>query len=223
MRFACTFATVVLVAALALLASGDTQSQDKGKEGAPTRPAAKGQLPMHFDMLDLTDAQRAEMDTQFAFMNPGGIRARIQAGEVTWGELFAVQPFANDLVKMDLTGAQIWTLLGQQFQTPSNRILEISGLHYRYHLTSPTTGVIDAVFVGPPGDDSQPVPNDDSVTYTVTVNSFLAGGGDGFTVLRDGTNRVVGPVDLDALVEYVESLPTPFTSQIEGRIQLTTT
>jgi 2',3'-cyclic-nucleotide 2'-phosphodiesterase (5'-nucleotidase family) len=169
----------------------------------------------------IADAQRAEMDTQFAFMNPGGIRARIQAGEVTWGELFAVQPFANDLVKMDLTGAQIWTLLGQQFQTPSNRILEISGLHYRYHLTSPTTGVIDAVFAGPPGDDSQPVPNDASVTYTVTVNSFLAGGGDGFTVLRDGTNRVVGPVDLDALVDYVASLPTPFTSEIEGRIELT--
>jgi len=162
------------------------------------------------------------MDTQFAFMNPGGIRARIEAGPVTWGELFAVQPFANDLVKMDLTGAQVWTLLGQQFQTPSNRILEISGLHYRYHLTSPTTGVIDAVFVGPPGDDSTPVPNDASVTYTVTVNSFLAGGGDGFTVLRDGTNRVVGPVELDALVEYIETqLPDPFSSEIEGRIQLT--
>ncbi|HEY8556001.1 MAG TPA: 5'-nucleotidase, partial [Actinomycetes bacterium] len=169
----------------------------------------------------IADAQRTAMDTQFAFMNPGGIRGRIQAGPVTWGELFAVQPFANDLVKMDLSGAQVWTLLGQQFQTPSNRILEISGLHYRYHLTSPTTGVIDAVFVGPPGDDSQPVPNDASVTCTVTVNSFLAGGGDGFTVLRDGTNRVVGPVDLDALVDYVAALPTPFTSRIEGRIELT--
>jgi len=65
------------------------------------------------------------------------------------------------------------------------------------------------------------VPNDASVTYTVTVNSFLAGGGDGFTVLRDGTNRVVGLVDLDALVEYVRGLPRPFDSQIQGRIQLT--
>ena len=170
----------------------------------------------------IADAQRWRMDTQFAFMNPGGIRARIEAGPVTWGELFTVQPFANDLVKMDLTGAQIWTLLGQQFQTPSNRILEISGLHYTYHLTSPTTGVIDAVFAGPPGDDTQPVPNDASVTYTVTVNSFLAGGGDGFTVLLEGTNRVVGPVDLDALVEYIETqLDDPFTSQIEGRIERT--
>jgi 5'-nucleotidase len=41
-------------------------------------------------------------------------------------------------------------------------------------------------------------------------------------VLRDGTNRVVGPVDLDALVEYVGALPNPFTSEIEGRIVLTT-
>ena len=162
------------------------------------------------------------MGADFAFMNPGGIRADLTPATITWGELFTIQPFGNDVVKMNLTGAQVKTLLDQQFPTPSNRILEISGLHYRYHLTSPTTGVIDAVFVGPPGDDSTPVPNDASVTYTVTVNSFLAGGGDGFTVLRDGTNRVVGPVDLDALVEYVEALPTPFTSQIEGRIVLTT-
>jgi len=187
-----------------------------GRDGGAN---AAGESPLG-DLI--ADAQRWRMDTQFAFMNPGGIRARIQAGPVTWGELFAVQPFANDLVKMDLTGAQVWTLLGQQFQTPSNRILEISGLHYTYHLTSPTTGVIDAVFAGPPGDDSQPVPNDGSVTYTVTVNSFLAGGGDGFTVLRDGTNRVVGPVDLDALVEYIETqLPDPFSSEIEGRIERT--
>ena len=66
------------------------------------------------------------------------------------------------------------------------------------------------------------MPNDASVTYTVTVNSFLAGGGDGFTVLRDGTNRVVGPTDLDGLVEYIETqLPDPFSSEIEGRIERT--
>jgi 5'-nucleotidase len=168
----------------------------------------------------IADAQRAAMDTQMAFMNPGGIRARIAAGEVTWGELFTVQPFANDVVKMELTGAQIWTLLGQQFQPSFNRILEISGLHYSYRSSAAGEGEILSVFEGPPGDDSRPVPNDGSTTYTVAVNSFLAGGGDGFTVLRDGTARVVGPVDLDALVTYVEGLPTPFDSQVEGRITL---
>jgi 5'-nucleotidase len=52
----------------------------------------------------------------------------------------------------------------------------------------------------------------------VTVNSFIAAGGDNFLVLVEGTNRVVGQVDLDALVEYVESLPQPFSAAIEGRI-----
>ena len=53
----------------------------------------------------------------------------------------------------------------------------------------------------------------------MTVNSFMASGGDNFVVLPSGTNRVVGAVDLDALVEYVESLQQPFTAQIEGRIK----
>ena len=52
----------------------------------------------------------------------------------------------------------------------------------------------------------------------MTVNSFMASGGDNFLVLPLGTNRVVGPVDLDALVQYVGSLTQPFSAQIEGRI-----
>jgi len=51
------------------------------------------------------------------------------------------------------------------------------------------------------------------------VNSFLAGGGDNFTILNEGQNRVVGPVDLDALVGYIEALPQPFSASVEGRIQ----
>ena len=166
----------------------------------------------------IADAQRATMSTQLAFMNPGGIRAPIRAGEVTWGELYSVQPFANDMVKLDLTGAQIWTLLGQQFQTPSNRILEVSGLHYTYSSAGAGSGTIQSVFLGAPGDDSTPIANDASTTYTVALNSFLAGGGDGFTVLTEGTNRVVGPNDLDALVTYIEGLTSPFDAQIQGRI-----
>ncbi len=57
-------------------------------------------------------------------------------------------------------------------------------------------------------------------TYTVTVNSFMAAGGDNFSILTEGTNRIIGPVDLDALVDFIESLPQPFNYNIEGRIQL---
>lgn len=164
----------------------------------------------------IADAQRAAMGTQMAFMNPGGIRAPIEAGEVTYGELFSVQPFGNSLVKMDLTGDQIYALLNQQWQPQADgsitaRILQISGLSYTYTDANPIGQKVTEVRF-----NGQPI--DRAATYTVTVNSFLADGGDAFTVLRQGTNRVGGPVDLDALIQYIESLPQPFTAQPEGRI-----
>ena len=160
----------------------------------------------------IADAQRVAMDTDFAFMNAGGIRADIAAGEVTWGELFAVQPFGNSLVKMDLTGQQIYDLLEQQWAgQPYPRILKISGLTYTWDAAAPAGSRIVAIH-------RNGAPLDRTATYTVTVNSFIADGGDNFTVLKQGTNRVIGPVDLDALIAYVRSLPQPFTETIEGRI-----
>ncbi len=167
----------------------------------------------------IADAQRAAMGTQFAFMQPGGIRAALPAGEVTWGDCFNIHPFGNILRKEELTGAQVWQLLSQQFQPSANsiKILEISGLHYRYHTTGTYTGVIDGIFAGPYGDDSHPVPNDASATYTVTVNDFTGGGGDGFSVLTQGTNVVSGPLLNEALVSYLKTLPTPVDQQTENR------
>jgi 5'-nucleotidase len=149
-------------------------------------------------------------DAVAAFMNPGGIRADLvyaqisggeQPGEVTYGEAFTVQPFGNSLVTMDLTGTQIDTLLEQQFvgcgQT-SNRILQVSnGFTYSWSTSAaacskvdPGTIMLNSVMIDP------------NAIYRVTVNSFLADGGDNFSVLRQGTNRLGGAVDLDALSDY---------------------
>lgn len=161
----------------------------------------------------IADAQRVSADAQFAFMNPGGIRDDLAAGEVTWGELFAIQPFANDVVSMDLTGAQIDTLLEQQWVgQPSARILKTSGLRYTWDANAPVGSRVGNIV----GANAQPL--DPAATYRVAVNSFIAAGGDNFFVLNQGTNRVIGAVDLDALVDYVESLTQPFTVAIEGRI-----
>lgn len=160
----------------------------------------------------IADAQRAAMGTDFAFMNPGGIRADVLAGEVTWGELFTVQPFGNSLVKMDLTGQQIYDLLEQQWAGQTfSRILKTSGLTYEWNAAAPVGGRVVAVY-------RNGTPLDKTATYMATVNSFLADGGDNFTVLRAGANRVGGPVDLDALITYIQSIPQPFTATIEGRI-----
>jgi 5'-nucleotidase len=160
----------------------------------------------------IADAQRAAMGTEFAFMNPGGIRADLEGGEVTWGELFTVQPFGNSLVRMTLTGQQVKELLEQQFIGTSTRLLSISGLSYTWSASQPVGDRVTEIRVG----DGL---IDPLASYTVTANSFLAAGGDSFPVLIDGTDRLGGPIDLDALIAHVESLPQPFSAAIEGRIQ----
>jgi 5'-nucleotidase len=145
-----------------------------------------------------------------AFMNPGGIRtdlvySQISGGEllgqVTYGESFNVQPFGNSLVTMTLTGAQIDTLLEQQFAgcgATAPRILQASnGFTYTWSASgaacskvNPATIMINGVAVG------------STTSYRVTVNSFLADGGDSFPILKDGTSRLGGAVDTDALEAY---------------------
>jgi 5'-nucleotidase len=160
----------------------------------------------------IADAQLAAApDTVAAFMNPGGIRADINAGPVTYGESFAMQPFGNNLVAMDLTGAQLRLLLKQQWCTQTSQIiLAVSGVSYTWDqsvatsiLNSDCAAAADPVsgltIAGQPVVDTQ--------TYRVTVNSFLAGGGDRFFVLRDGTNRVGSLVDTDALELYFATGP----------------
>jgi 5'-nucleotidase len=153
-----------------------------------------------------------------AFMNAGGIRRDINAGDITYGEAFEVQPFANVLTTMDMTGAQILAVLQQQFTrtgaTLGNGILQVSeGLTY----TRTSAGL-----PGPEDDLMSEVelneePIDPTATYRVTVNNFLAGGGDNYTVFAQGTNRFVGEIDLEAFRRWIEEF-TPIDPGPRDRI-----
>lgn len=159
----------------------------------------------------IADAQRAATGTQLAFMNPGGIRASLDAGPITWGELFTVQPFGNSLVTMNLTGAQVYQVLEQQWAgQPFPRIMQISGFDYTWDPARPVGSRVLEV-----RKDGAPLGL--TTVYSVTCNNFMAGGGDNFTVFLAGTNQVGGAIDLDALIEYVEH-NTPITGSIAGRI-----
>lgn len=163
----------------------------------------------------IADAQRAQMGTDFAFINPGGIRADLPKGPITWGTLYTAQPFNNDLIKLRLTGQQILDLLNQQFPPVQSigRVLQLSGLGYTWDNTRPPGDKIVEVH------KADGTPLDTKATYTVTINSFLAEGGDNFTAFTQGTDPVAGPTtDLDALVTYVQKLPQPITAAQEGRI-----
>lgn len=165
----------------------------------------------------IADAQRESTrapalgGADVAFMNPGGIRADIDAGEVTYGEAFTVQPFGNSLVTMTLSGAQIHALLEQQFV--SQKILQVSeGFSYTWQDSAPVGEKVDPSTILLDG-----VPVDLAASYRVTVNSFLATGGDGFTVLAEGTDRLGGAVDVDALEAYLQA-NTPLAPPALGRI-----
>jgi 5'-nucleotidase len=169
------------------------------RDAAPSGESPLGNL--------IADAQLAATDDEqgavAAFMNPGGVRADLDAGPVTYEEAFTVQPFGNYLTTLDLTGAQLDCLLEEQFVT--ERTLQPSA-SVRYTVDAagavgtaadPCAGTkVGGITVGG-------APVDPAGTYRITVNSFLAGGGDGFSVLTEGTNEVVGGPDLDAFTAYL--------------------
>ncbi len=170
----------------------------------------------------IADAQLAATDDEAgavaAFMNPGGVRADLTyapsaAGEapgvVTYGEAFEVQPFNNLLTTLELTGEQLYALLDQQFDV--GRVLAPS---------STVTYTVDPAEGGSvvPGSlQIGGVPVELDQTYRITVNNFLAGGGDGFTVLTEGADPTNQPgFDVDALIAYLSGDPVapPATDRI---------
>jgi 5'-nucleotidase len=160
----------------------------------------------------------------FAFMNPGGIRADMKrtdiagseaVGEVTYGEAFTVQPFGNTLVTKTMTGDMIRRVLQEQWRAPSpltgtpcnggtapsgGRVLQISST-FKYESdpnAATCEGKVGRMWVN--GVEIQP-----GDTFRVTMNNFLATGGDGFIVFKEGTGDLGGAVDLDAFVAYLTS------------------
>ncbi|TVZ97591.1 bifunctional UDP-sugar hydrolase/5'-nucleotidase [Streptomyces sp. BK340] len=163
----------------------------------------------------IADAQLAhgrELDprTSLALMNPGGVRAGLtyQAkgaegdGVVTYAEGFTVQPFANTVNLQDFTGAQLIQVLKEQVSGANAAVPKIlqpsAGLTYTLDMTK--TGA-DRVVTGSIRLNGAPV--DPAATYRVATNSFLAGGGDGFPTLGQGTDDLVGGDDLAALEKYL--------------------
>ena len=165
-----------------------------------------------------------------AFMNPGGIRADFafpgsNAGEgdgnVTYGEAFTVQPFGNSLVVKTLTGQQIYDLLEQQWaanQIGGGRILQVSeGFGYR-HTFTPNASVLGAKYVCDGSVSLDGVPLDKNARYRVTMNSFLATGGDNFSIFTLGTDQLGGDLDLDAMEAYFGA-NAPVAPGAQDRIQ----
>ncbi len=194
-----------------------------------TRSGARDTESSLADLIaDAQLARTAANGAQIALMNPGGVRADLTYaasvggggdGEVTYGEAFAVQPFANTLVTMTMTGAQLHAVLEQQLATRSGvdsmLALGISkGLTFTWSASAAKGSKIDPASITLDG-----VAVDPAAGYRVTVNSFLADGGDSFSTFVQGTNRVGGGVDLDEFVAWLGA-NSPVTGPTPNRMQL---
>ena len=212
-------------AQVALINAYRTQAEPLMKRivGATTAVIARGRTATGETVLGdiiadsmLAAARRAEPGTQIAFMNPGGIRADLPfnpGGQLTFADIFAVQPFGNDLVVLTLTGSDIETILRQQYQPGGNNILQVSdgfAFTWRQAAGQPIEIIPGSVRLnGAPLVPTQ--------AYRVVTNNFLAGGGDSFAGFRSGKDKVTVGSDLEALETYVTT-NSPLAASSKGRI-----
>ncbi|GAB3914355.1 bifunctional metallophosphatase/5'-nucleotidase [Kibdelosporangium lantanae] len=173
--------------------------------------APSGESPLGDVLADGQLAATASNNAVIAITNPGGIRADLvfassPAGEgngvVTYGEAFTVQPFSNIMQTITLTGTNLKNVLEQQWGQPGGtKMLQISSsLHYSWSDSAPVGSKVSNITVGG-------TPVDPNGSYRVSVNNFLAAGGDGFAEFKQGTNLAGGPVDLDAFTAYLGAHP----------------
>lgn len=165
-----------------------------------------GEAPLGNLIADAVLAATRNMGARIGFMNEGGIRKDLEAGEgqvTAFGQAQAVLPFGNTLVVMDLTGAQIRALLEGQWSkdAENGEMLQVSnGFSYTWDARRPVGSRVTAISL-----DGRPL--EDGKTYRIVANNFLAEGGDSFPEFGKGTNRLeTGLLDLDAFTDYLRSI-----------------
>jgi 2',3'-cyclic-nucleotide 2'-phosphodiesterase (5'-nucleotidase family) len=176
-------------------------------------------------------------DVEASLTNSGGLRQDIncnppsggeQSCEITWGEMFAVLPFGNSTVIETLTGDQLSQAmlngLSPKCDTAisTGRFPQVSGLKILFHCDVTTKKpVIEGMWKTPDGPGGVEIPILPTDTITIVTNDFMATGGDGYTVLKNGTNiKYPGDLLLDVAIEYVKTF-SPVAPMVDGRVVYT--
>ncbi|MCP3730517.1 bifunctional metallophosphatase/5'-nucleotidase [Sphingomonas sp. MG17] len=180
-------------------AAGPRAKRVVGRASAPILRDEDSEIresPLGLLIADAQLAATRKDGAQLSLMNPGGVRTSITPaadGTVTFGDLYAVQPFGNNLQVKEYSGAQLRAVLEQQFTNIDGpRVLFASGLSYSFDRSRPAGQRIIAPLV-------EGKPLRDEAVYRVAMSGFLGGGGDAFDTLAAGKVVAGGVLDLDAL------------------------
>jgi 5'-nucleotidase len=174
------------------------------RNASPSGESGLGNLIADAQWASTAAAERGRSD--FALMNPGGVRADILiqqgGGTINFGQLFKVQPFGNTLVVKRMTGQQVKDLLEHQFENPDRPkvLFPSESLRYEVDRRQPKGQRVLNIQIGQK-------PLDLARAYNVTMNSFLASGGDGFWHFNQAPTLSGGELDVDALSDYVQKRP----------------
>jgi len=161
----------------------------------------------------VTDAMRAvDPAIDFAMTNSGGLRADLDAGPITFGEMFTVLPFGNTFTKVWLTGEQLLSTL-EDGVSGLHGLVQVSGLQFTFDYDLPMHSRI----IGDVINLNTGLPIDPAETYLVVVNNFMAAGGDHYGTLPLAPQQDTYIVDIDGVVAYVTA-NSPLTPVVEGRI-----
>jgi 5'-nucleotidase len=162
----------------------------------------------------ITDAMRKSTGADFALTNGGGIRASIDEGEITLGEVLTAFPFTNTLAVIEVTGEEVLLALEHgvdAYPEPAGHFPHVSGLTYTFDPSKPVGQRIVSVTI-----NGEPI--DKTETYTMVTNDFLAAGGDGYTMFTNKPFIGEGGLLSDVLAEYISSTEM-IGPRVEGRIK----
>ena len=177
-----------------------------------------GECAMGNLIADAMLARVADQGVTIALQNGGGVRASIDAGPVTMGEVLTVLPFQNTLSTFEATGATVLAALENgvsEVADGAGRFLQVAGLKYSFDAAAPVGSRVSEVMVAEGGTF---VPLDPARTYLLVSNNFVRNGGDGFTMFRDAANAYdFGPDLADVVAEYLAAAGS-YTAYTDGRI-----
>jgi len=165
-------------------------------------------------IADAMLARVADQGIQIAIQNGGGIRASIDAGEVTMGEVLTVLPFQNTLSTFQVTGATLVEALENgvgQVEEGAGRFPQVAGMSFAFDATQPAGSRVSDVMVGGAAIEMDKV-------YGVVSNNYVRNGGDGYDMFRDAANAYdFGPDLADVTAEYLAA-NAPYKPYTDGRI-----
>ncbi|WP_375452529.1 bifunctional metallophosphatase/5'-nucleotidase [uncultured Devosia sp.] len=200
--------------AMGVVIGTTTAAIDGGRDTCRAQECQMGNL-----LADAILDRAADQGATIAFQNGGGVRASIEAGDITMGEVITVLPFSNTLATVQVSGADVIEALENGVSDVENgagRFAQVAGLKYAFDLSKPAGSRVSQVMVKT-GDSFGPI--DEDATYTVVTNNYVRAGGDGFGSFAEGENAYdFGPPLEQVVADYIAKQGGEYTPYTDGRI-----